>query len=436
MSQESKKVSTQEKTEAETKQPGWVEWVRSITIAIILAMLIRWPVAEPYKIPSGSMEPTFVPGDRIFVDKHVYGLRWPLNGFRIPFTLKTLWYSDGYIIEGKDVNRWDIVVFKAVEPGSEHDTLVKRVVALPGERVLIRDGKITINGEVMPLPDFMPPINYTFERGSNGFGLVADDEHSLIPEGHYFMMGDNSASSRDGRWFGFVPKHHILGRVTSIWYPFDRWRDLTGYTYTIYWRGFWILLGLYTVVRLLFGRSWKVHHDLLGGLLTKGDHLFIRFSLGFPFPILGFRMTAGRALKHGDLVMYRVGNLTEAQKVLIATTIGVWIEDDYLVGVVAGVPGERVYLNDGQLKINDKAVQGSWDSQHYPQEGKEDKYGRSKGNEFSLVPEEHVYILSNDGHAALDSRVLGWVSRKEIIGTVSRVWWPMSRVRKIVGEQS
>lgn len=416
-----KKSPEKNQSTQELKQPGWVEWVRSLAIAIFLAMLIRWPVAEPYKIPSGSMEPTFVPGDRIFVDKHVYGLRWPLNGFRIPFTLKNTWYADGYIIEGKDVNRWDIVVFKAVEEGVEHDTLVKRVVGLPGERVLIRDGQLLINGEVMPVADFMPPIKYTYANGSNDYGLIDDDEHSLIPEGHYFLLGDNSAHSRDARWFGFLPKEHILGRVTSIWYPYSRWIDFTGYTYSIYWRGFWLLFGFYTVMRLMFGRSWKLHRDLLGGLLAEGDHVFVRFSLGFPFPFLGYRMTAGRALQRGDVVLYRNKSYTGPQEAL--------------VGVVAGVPGERVYLNDGQLNINDKAVQGPWDSQSYPQEGKADKYGRSKGKDFSHVPEGQVYILSNDGQADEDSRVLGWVSYKEIIGTVSFAWWPMKRIRKIVSSE-
>ena len=421
---ETKSLDTDQAVD-DKQPPVWVEWVRSIAIAVLLAMLIRWPVAEPYKIPSSSMEPTFVPGDRIFVDKHVYGLRWPLNGFRIPFTRKTLWYADDYIINGKDVKRWDIVVFKSVEEGAEHDTLVKRVVGLPGERILVRGGKILINGEAVLMPDFMPDlIDYTstISRNgyltSNGYGILDDDEHSLIPEGHYFLMGDNSNNSRDARWFGFLPKHHILGRVTSIWFPFDRWIDFTGYTQSMYWRGFWVLLLLYTVWRSMLGRSWKSNNYFLDDVLNKGDHVLVRFSLGIPFPFIGIRMTAGRALKRGDLVLHRSKNYQG--------------DEEALLGIVAGLPGERVYLNDGQLKINDKAVKGPWDSQSYPQEGKEDKYGRSKGKEFSQVPDDHVYILSNDGHAGLDSRVLGWVSRKEVIGTVSHVWWPINRARKIV----
>jgi len=102
--------------------------------------------------------------------------------------------------------------------------------------------------------------------------------------------------------------------------------------------------------------------------------------------------------------------------------------------VVAGLPGERVHIQDGALRINEKAVEGPWDSQSYPLEDKEkDKFGRSKSKDTSHVPEGHVYILTNDGCANEDSRVLGWVSRGEIIGTVSGVWWK-KKAAKPVGE--
>ena len=424
MSSRQKDTPDVEHDQVKKKESLWLEWTRCIAVAVFLALLIRWPVAEPYKIPSSSMEPTFVPGDRIFVDKHVYGLRWPLNGFRIPFTLKNMWYSDGYIIDGKDVERWDIVVFKSIEEGAKHDTLVKRVVGLPGEKVLIgRDGHLYIDGEVMPLPDFMPEVRYTLPQpyGNDpvqGYGMIADDEHSLIPEDHYLLLGDNSGYSRDGRWFGFMPKHHILGRVTSIWWPIKRQVDFTGYTQSMYWKGFWILFAIYFVIRSMFGRSWKLRSDLMGGLLSKGDHVFVRFSMGFPFPILGFRLTSGRTLQRGDIVLFRSRNYEGGEEAL--------------VGVVAAVPGESVSMRDGVLSIDDKTVEGPWDNQEFAQEGKADKFGRAKGKEYSDVPDGHVYILASDGQAHSDSRVLGWVSRGEIIGTVSRVWWPMKRARKVV----
>ncbi|MFP6596452.1 MAG: signal peptidase I [Candidatus Hydrogenedentota bacterium] len=410
-----------ERQSTENRTPGWVEWVRSIGIAVFLALMIRWPVAEPYKIPSSSMEPTFVPGDRIFVDKHVYGIRYPLNGFRIPFTRKTMWYADNYLKNGNDVERWDIVVFKSNEDRMEHDTLVKRVVGLPGERILIQDGKLLIDGEHVPTPDYLPEIYYTTPiqyNQSEGFAQIRDDKYSLIPEGHVFLMGDNSGSSRDARWFGFMPKHHILGRVTSIWWPIGRWRDLTGYTDSPWWYGFWITLGGWFVIRLFFGRSWSTRSDSLGGLVCKGEHLFVRFALGIPVPFTRRKMTKGRSLSCSDLVVYKSKEISKKY-------------EDGRIGIVAGVAGDKVFLQDGKLLINDKPANGTLESMSFPKEGANDKYGRSKGKEFSTVPDGHIYILTEEGRAQEDSRCLGWIPESDIVGIATRVWWPPTHVRSM-----
>lgn len=432
-----------EETTVEHRTPTWVEWVRSISIAITLALLIRWPVAEPYKIPSGSMEPTFMPGDRIFVDKHVYGIRYPLNGFRIPFTRKNTWYAENYIWRGQDIERWDIVVFKSNEPGAEKDTLVKRVVGLPGERIQIRrkatkqpdgrlipvtieyrgermvDTELYINGEPMPIPDFMPPLNYTHLRGlGNGYALLPDDEHTLIPEDHVFLMGDNSAHSRDGRWFGFMPRQHIIGRVTSIWWPVGRWRDLTGYTDSPWWYLFWFTLGTWILLRLFIGRSWSPRGDVLGGLVERTDHVLILFALGIPVPFTRTRLTPGRALKRGDLVLYYCKGLPRGH-------------EEGLLGIVAGTPGDKVFIDNGKLRVNDQPVNGKLNTMSFPKEGTDDKFGRSKGKEFSIVPDDHVYILTEEGHADTDSRTLGWISRKDINGIATRTWWPITKTRSL-----
>lgn len=444
---ESKASAGQSYTQIEPREPGWVEWTRSIGIAIVLALIIRWPVAEPYKIPSGSMEPTFMPGDRIFVDKHIYGIRYPMNGFRFPFTRKNMWYADSYIREGAEVNRWDIAVFKSVEPGAEHDTLVKRVVGLPGERIHIRgDGALMIDGEVMPIPDFMPPVKYTrvyngTRYGSNGYAELMDDAHSLIPEGHYFLMGDNSGSSRDARWFGFMPKHHLLGRVTSIWWPLDRRVDFTGYTDTAWWKIMWSAITAWTVWRLFFGRSWKSRKPAVGGLIAKGEHVCVRFSLGLPIPFTGIRLgkvttlsamvallppdtdqklraTKGKRLKAGDIVFYHPR--TEAHKHV-----------EGLLGIVAGVPGDKVFIDGDCLTVNGTKVEGRFAEMTFPKEGTEDKYGRSKGKDVSQVPDDHVYILAQAGASEDDSRVIGWIPIAHVIGTVTNTWWPPNKIRSL-----
>ncbi len=396
------------------------EWVKSIAIAILLAMLIRWPVAEPFKIPSGSMEPTFFGGDRIFVNKHAYGVRYPFNGFRIPFTRKTIWYSDNWLWKGASPQRWDIVVFKSIEDAAEHDTLVKRVVGLAGEHVLIRDDKLLINGRPIDLPDDMPPVKYTEPDISYHFGLWTDEEHSLVPEGHVFLLGDNSARSRDARWFGWMPEHHLLGRVSSIWYPVPRWRDFTGFTETWWWRGSFLLLGAYVFTRIFLGRSVGVHGEGLMGLMRRGEHVFIRFALGIPVPFTRYRIGHGRGLKRGEVVLYR-------------TPHGAKDAPPLLLGVVAGLPGEGVSIQDGKVHIdgNRLADPPVFDEALFSADGRPGKYGLSKKKEFSQVPEDHYYILAQANGDVPDSRVLGWVPRSMVIGPADWIWWPVTRWRRV-----
>ena len=396
------------------------EWVKSIGIAIFLAMLIRWPIAEPFKIPSGSMEPTFFNGDRIFVNKHAYGIRFPFNGFRIPFTRTTTWYSDSWLWNGATPERWDIVVFKSVEHKVEHDTLVKRVVALPGETVQIVSGRLLINGEPVEIPDSLPDIHYTYASTSNGYGLRPDVEHSVVPEDHVFVLGDNSAHSRDARWFGWLPKHHILGEVTSIWYPMARWRDFTGFTTSPWWTGTWTLLAAWLLTRMFLGRSVRVYSGGLAGILARGEHVFIRFGPGFPIPFTGMRLGNFGGPKRGDVVLYRPpGNIGDMP--------------DMMLGIIAGLPEERVAIEKDQLQVNGKLVSEplAFKNARFPAAGQSGRYGLSKKKEYSTVPEDHSYILADEESEWPDSRVIGWVSRKRLVGPARWVWWPLTKCRRV-----
>lgn len=211
-----------------------LEWVRAAAMVLVILLPVQWALTQPFKIPSGSMEPTlhgtgnFLKDDRVLVNKWVYGLR-------VPFAKARLW-------EGKDPQRWDIVVFKAVEDEAAHGTLIKRVAALPGERVLIRGGKLFINGEPVPFPDGMPEDMYYTAHSGMRFGVHATPESMEVPEGCYLMLGDNSDNSRDGRYFGWVPKDNILGRVSCVWWPVWNWRDFTGFSRT--WWGRLLLYGI------------------------------------------------------------------------------------------------------------------------------------------------------------------------------------------------
>lgn len=177
------------------------EWAESIIIALILALLIRTFVIQAFKIPSGSMIPTFEIGDRIFVSKFIYGAKIPFTDIRLPAL--------------RQPQRGDIIVF--VSPEAPKKDFVKRLVALEGETVEIKNGNILINGKGIDSPDSVKS-NYYYNRGEFGKeGTVV-----TVPEGYYFTLGDNSANSRDSRYWGFVPKKNLIGKAVLLYWPIRR----------------------------------------------------------------------------------------------------------------------------------------------------------------------------------------------------------------------
>ncbi len=410
---------------AETPRTWWSvlwDWTRSILVAVGLALLIRWPIGEPFKIPSGSMMPTLQDGDRIFVNKFVYGVRYPFNGFRIPFTSTDTWYTENRLLDGSDPQRWDIVVFKSIEPGVKMHTLVKRIVGLPGERVLIRDGSIIVNGEKIAPPEGLEHLDYTIPFGVD-YGIVPEDEFTHIPEDHYFLLGDNSGHSRDGRYWGFVPNHHILGRVSSIWWPIGRWQDFTGFSVTWWWRAIVGTLLLYTFARLFLGRSWRAYDDALGKALPAKSHVIINgIVYGLRIPMTTTRIIPGRAPRRGDVVLYHPPKDSGYSEAL-------------LLGRVAGLPGERVRVQEGTLLIDDAPLGESEPLAAMTFEAGETvgPFGKAKGKQHSLVPDDAVFILVNDGSEAPDSRTLGWIPRDHVLGVASFAWWPIGRLGRVPG---
>jgi len=176
------------------------EWTESIIIALILAMLIRTFIVQAFKIPSGSMIPTFMVGDRIFVNKYIYGARIPFTNFNLPAV--------------RQPKRGDIIVF--ISPETPKKDFVKRLIATGGQTVEIRDGKIYIDGIVAD----EPPIRSVYYYNEGDYG--AEGQVIDVPKDNYFVLGDNSSSSRDSRYWGFVPKKNLLGRVALIYWPLHR----------------------------------------------------------------------------------------------------------------------------------------------------------------------------------------------------------------------
>ena len=177
------------------------EWTESIIIAVILALLIRTFIVQAFKIPSGSMIPTFQVGDRIFVSKFIYGAKIPFTNIRLPAV--------------RQPQRGDIIVF--VSPETPKKDFVKRLIATEGETVEIRDGRIYVDNKIVDEPD---SINGVYYYNSGDYG--GHSQVIKVPKDSYYALGDNSASSRDSRYWGFVPKKNMIGKVIVIYWPIQR----------------------------------------------------------------------------------------------------------------------------------------------------------------------------------------------------------------------
>ncbi len=199
------------------REPVIVEYAKSFFPILLLVLVLRSFLFEPFRIPSGSMMPTLLEGDFIFVNKFAYGLRWPVLNSRF--------------LETGDPVHGDVVVFRL--PSDPSINYIKRVVGLPGDVVNYDQGskRLTINGE----PVFMELAgNYKDDpSGQLAREILGEREHSLlltrgrlsaggtyrVPEGHYFMMGDNRDQSQDSRFpeVGFVPEDLLVGRAVRVW---------------------------------------------------------------------------------------------------------------------------------------------------------------------------------------------------------------------------
>jgi len=207
----------------------WRNWVRPILLVIVVLGSFRSAVADWNDVPSPSMNPAILAGDRIFVNKLAYGLRVPL----MPW----------YVATWDGPQRGDTVVFFGPDSGVR---MVKRVVGVPGDRVALRGNRLYVNdspaayrpvrpGEAEVLADgaFVASQVVMEQLGGRehpilleaGLGAPSSFGPMTVPEGHYFMMGDNRNNSRDSRVFGCVPREAIVGRATSVVFSRDpdRW---------------------------------------------------------------------------------------------------------------------------------------------------------------------------------------------------------------------
>lgn len=191
------------------------EYVESILIAIVLTFLIQSFLIGNHIVPSGSMEETLRIGDRLFTVKFTYGVNARFFPLKLPFFTIGNWKADGRNIDIyfrlRDPKRGDVIVFRS--PQDQDIDLVKRIIGGPGDRVTIKGESIYLNGEL----DDEPYARYI--RGAYRGDYRYDDV--VVPEGHYFVMGDNRDNSLDSRYWGFVPRRNIIGRVFLIYFPFN-----------------------------------------------------------------------------------------------------------------------------------------------------------------------------------------------------------------------
>ncbi len=180
------------------------DWVESIIIAFLLAMVIRTFVVQAFKIPTGSMRMTLQEGDLILVNKFIYGAKVPFFNFYLPAV--------------REPKRGDVMVF--VYPEDKKKDFIKRLVGLPGETVEIKGGSIYINDK--PADDPIFKQIYYYNRGD----FAAEGQKIMVPKDSYFVLGDNSVSSKDSRYWGFVPKNNLLGQAMVIYWPIHRIRRI------------------------------------------------------------------------------------------------------------------------------------------------------------------------------------------------------------------
>jgi len=209
--------------EADSRQaPGardiLVEYSRSFFPVLLFVLVIRSFIFEPFRIPSGSMMPTLVEGDFIFVKKYAYGLRLPV--------------TETKFIETGAPKRGDVIVFRL--PSDPRINYIKRVVGLPGDTVVYERHRLQINGEMIDLsygerefgrvPEFVEDLD-----GRIHDILIHNPEFSTrdgtyrVPDGHYFVMGDNRDRSKDSRFINAIPEEYLVGEAVRVWMHFIPW---------------------------------------------------------------------------------------------------------------------------------------------------------------------------------------------------------------------
>ncbi|NGZ07520.1 MAG: signal peptidase I [Magnetococcales bacterium] len=201
------------------------EYYEAIAMAVAIAFMVRSLVIEPFKIPSGSMIPTLLVGDYLFVNKFAYG-------YRLPYTRQRIFMGEG-------PKRGEIAVFEF--PKDPTKDYIKRIIALPGDRIAYREKRLFVNGQLIAqqvegsyvyVNEFEQKVEsqrLTENLGDRPHAILVRPQANMdqwtdetVPPDHYFVLGDNRDNSNDSRYWGMVPTHRLVGRAVALFWSWDR----------------------------------------------------------------------------------------------------------------------------------------------------------------------------------------------------------------------
>ena len=218
------------KAEKYNHRPKLVQWSIELFPVLLLVFVFRGFIFEPFRVPSNSMMPTLLTGDFIVVNKFDYGFRLPITNTKL--------------VEFSKPSRGDVVVFRypnyEKNPGYSGVDFIKRIVASPGDIISYSNDQLIVNGEPLNIKSMGKYLGVDSGKAMNNYLLVEEFNESTphqilinpkahskgipeitIPEGHYFVMGDNRSHISDSRFWGFVPEEYIIGRAIGIWMHWD-----------------------------------------------------------------------------------------------------------------------------------------------------------------------------------------------------------------------
>lgn len=212
------------KAESSVGEPGLLHqlrkgWIEPILVAVIIVTVFKTFFFQNYRIPSGSMEDTLLIGDYLFASKFVYGTH-------IPFTDRSIWKL-------RDPRPGEIIIFKSVDETAK-DPLIKRVIAVEGQTVEIRNTRVLVDGKEQALPDHFKDLDPVIHPA----GVSTRDNLGpiTVPEGMLFMMGDNRDNSYDSRFWGFLPVKNVKGKALFLYWSWNSEPPLSDFFNKVRWQ--------------------------------------------------------------------------------------------------------------------------------------------------------------------------------------------------------